>query len=99
MVRPTLRAALTSTLSGSLAVVPLPLTTSNHQQLDQVGIQLQDQIKIDHWIALRGVREDLATSRTDSLSYATGVTTVATKSDEAATRRGAVTTTSSVLRG
>jgi iron complex outermembrane receptor protein len=76
---------------------PLPLTTSNHQQLDQVGIHLQDRIKIDHWIALRGVREDLATARTDSLSYATGVTTVATKSDEAATRRGAVTTTS-VLR-
>jgi iron complex outermembrane receptor protein len=91
--------------NGSLAVVPainafnpvygtpfgpVPLTTNNHQQLDQLGIYLQDQLKIDHWVALLGVREDLATSRTDSLSYATGITTTSPKSDEAASKRAAL---------
>jgi iron complex outermembrane receptor protein len=94
-----------STVNGSLAVVPpinafnpvygipfgpVPVTTNNRQQIEQVGGYLQDQIKIDRFIALLGVREDLATSRTESLTYATGITTVAPKSDTATTKRGAL---------
>jgi iron complex outermembrane receptor protein len=92
-------------VNGSLAVVspinafnpvygipfgPVPLTTNNRQQIEQVGGYLQDQIKVDRFVALLGVREDLATSRTESLAYATGITTVAPKSDTATTKRGAL---------
>lgn len=93
------------TVNGSLAVVPainafnpvygipfgpVPTTTNNRQSIEQLGFYLQDQIKFDRWVALLGVREDLATSRTESLTYATGITTVAPKSDTAATKRGAL---------
>ncbi|WP_404532730.1 TonB-dependent siderophore receptor [Bradyrhizobium japonicum] len=99
------RNGVDKTLNGTVAVVPpinafnpvygtpfgpVPFTTRNRQQIDQVGEYIQDQIKYDHWVALLGIRHDLAQSRTDSLSFATNVTTIAPKSDTAVTKRGAL---------
>jgi iron complex outermembrane recepter protein len=69
---------------------PVPLTTLNHQTIEQAGVYLQDQIKFDRWVALLGTREDMASSRTDSLSFATGVTTISPKYDIANTKRAAL---------
>ncbi|MCP3405131.1 TonB-dependent siderophore receptor [Bradyrhizobium sp. CCGB01] len=69
---------------------PVPFTTRNRQQIDQVGEYIQDQIKYDRWVALLGIRHDLAQSRTDSTSLASNITTVAPKSDTAVTKRGAL---------
>ncbi|WP_024583133.1 MULTISPECIES: TonB-dependent siderophore receptor [Bradyrhizobium] len=92
-------------LNGSLAVVPsinalnpvygvpigpVPSTTNVRQTIDQLGGYLQDQIKFDRFVALLGVREDLATSRTETLTYATNLTAIAPKSDTATTKRGAL---------
>jgi iron complex outermembrane receptor protein len=71
-------------------VGPISLTTNNRQNIEQIGAYAQDQIKLDRWVALLGVREDYAASRTESLSYATGVTTVSPKGDTATTKRGAL---------
>jgi iron complex outermembrane receptor protein len=99
------RNAHDSAINGTLAVVPainafnpvygvsigpVPLTTNNQQQIDQVGGYVQDQIKLGNWVALLGTREDLATSRTESLAYATGITTVSPKSDTANSKRAAL---------
>ncbi|MDN3276279.1 TonB-dependent siderophore receptor [Frankia sp. RB7] len=99
------RNGLDKTLNGSLAVVPainaldpvygtsfgpVPFTTNNRQRIEQIGEYLQDQIKLDHWVALLGIRHDLAQSRTESLTLSTGITTIAPKSDTAVTKRGAL---------
>ena len=73
-----------------VTISPVPLTTDNQQQIDQVGGYVQDQIKLGNWVALLGMREDLATSQTDSFSYATGVTTPTSKSDTANSKRAAL---------
>jgi iron complex outermembrane receptor protein len=99
------RNGVDKTLNGTIAVVPsinafnpvygtpfgtVPFTTQNRQRIDQVGEYIQDQIKYDHWVALLGIRHDLAQSRTESLSFATNITTIAPKSDTAVTKRGAL---------
>jgi len=68
----------------------VPFTTRNRQRIDQVGEYIQDQIKYDHWVALLGIRHDLAQSRTDSTALASNVTTTSPKSDTAVTKRGAL---------
>ncbi|MCP3385840.1 TonB-dependent siderophore receptor [Bradyrhizobium sp. CCGUVB4N] len=73
-----------------VSIGPVPYTNNVHQSLDQLGVYAQDQIKYDHWIALLGLRHDLAQSRTDTLTYATGTTAVAPKSDTAVTKRAAL---------
>lgn len=92
-------------LNGSLAVVPsinafnpvygipfgaVPSTSNVRQTVNQVGGYLQDQIKIDRFVALLGVREDLATSRTETLTLPAGTAALASKSDTATTKRGAL---------
>jgi len=67
-----------------LAGGPISLTTNNRQNIEQIGAYAQDQIKLDRWVALLSVREDYAASRTESQSYASGVTTVSPKGDTAA---------------
>jgi iron complex outermembrane receptor protein len=62
-------------------------TTATGQRLDQYGFYAQDQIKLDNWIALLGIRRDQADSHTDNLL--TGVRT-ADKSDTAVSKRGAL---------
>src|SRR5262249_52819516 len=69
---------------------PVPFTTNNRQRIEQLGEYLQDQIKYDHWVALLGIRNDLAQSRTESFSFATNLTTISPKSDSAVTKRGAL---------
>ncbi|AWM09684.1 TonB-dependent siderophore receptor [Bradyrhizobium symbiodeficiens] len=69
---------------------PVPFTTRNRQRIDQVGEYIQDQIKYDHWVALLGIRHDLAQSCTDSTALASNVTTTSPKSDTAVTKRGAL---------
>ncbi|WP_249157143.1 TonB-dependent siderophore receptor [Bradyrhizobium sp. KB893862 SZCCT0404] len=99
------RNGVDKTLNGALAVAPpinafnpvygtpfgpVPFTTRNRQQIDQVGEYIQDQIKYDHWVALLGIRHDLAQSRTDSTALASNITTTSPKSDTAVTKRGAL---------
>ncbi|WP_245284079.1 TonB-dependent siderophore receptor [Bradyrhizobium sp. Cp5.3] len=69
---------------------PVPSTTNVRQRIEQLGVYAQDQIKFDRWVALLGIRHDLAQSRTETLTYATGVTAIAPKSDTAVTKRGAL---------
>jgi iron complex outermembrane receptor protein len=69
---------------------PVPLTTDIRQAIDQWGFYAQDQIKLDHWEALLGTREDIASSRTETLSFATKATTIAPKYDVANTKRAAL---------
>lgn len=69
---------------------PVPFTTRNRQRIDQVGEYIQDQIRYDRWVALLGIRHDLAQSRTESTSLASNVTTIAPKSDTAVTKRAAL---------
>ncbi|SFV04823.1 iron complex outermembrane recepter protein [Bradyrhizobium arachidis] len=73
-----------------VSIGPVPYTTNVHQSLDQLGVYAQDQIKFDRWVALLGIRHDLAQSRTETLTYASGVTAIAPKSDTAVTKRGAL---------
>lgn len=69
---------------------PVPFTTRNRQRIEQLGEYIQDQIKYDRWVALLGIRHDLAQSRTESTSLASNVTTIAPKSDTAVTKRAAL---------
>jgi iron complex outermembrane recepter protein len=71
---------------------PVPLVTSstNNQTFNQVGLYAQDQIKLDHWIALLGVRWDDADSSTQTQTFATNTTTTSHLSNEATTKRGAL---------
>ena len=69
---------------------PTPImapTTATGQKLQQYGFYAQDQIKLDNWIALLGIRRDQADSQTDNLR--TGLRT-AEKSDTAVSKRGAL---------
>lgn len=69
---------------------PTPIispTTATGQRLDQYGFYAQDQIKLDNWIALLGIRRDQADSHTDNLL--TGLRT-SDKSDSATSKRGAL---------
>jgi iron complex outermembrane receptor protein len=66
--------------------IPVP-TTATGQKLQQYGFYAQDQIKLDNWIALLGIRRDQADSQTDNLL--SGVRT-ADKSDTAVSKRGAL---------
>ena len=63
------------------------MVSNNKQRIDQLGVYAQDQIKLDRWVALLGVRHDQANNETSSLL--TGATT-ATTSDNAVTKRGAL---------
>jgi len=68
----------------------VPLTTDIRQTIDQWGFYTQDQIKLGHWEALLGTREDIASSRTETLTFATKTTAIAPKYDVANTKRGAL---------
>lgn len=69
---------------------PVPNTTNVRQTIEQLGVYAQDQIKFDRWVALLGIRHDRAQSSTDTLTYASGTTSTAPKSDTAVTKRGAL---------
>jgi iron complex outermembrane receptor protein len=76
--------------------LPLPaiaFASNNKQRIDQLGFYAQDQIKFDRWVALLGVRHDQANNETSNL--VTGATT-ATISDHAVTKRGALSTNSTM---
>lgn len=66
--------------------IPVP-TTATGQKLQQYGFYAQDQIRLDNWIALLGIRRDQADSQTDNLL--SGART-ADKSDTAVSKRGAL---------
>ncbi|WP_456685319.1 TonB-dependent siderophore receptor [Bradyrhizobium sp. P5_C11_2] len=68
---------------------PVPYTSNVRQKIEQLGVYAQDQIKFDRWVALLGIRHDLAQSRTETLTYGSG-TAIAPKSDTAVTKRGAL---------
>nr|WP_249780703.1 TonB-dependent siderophore receptor [Bradyrhizobium sp. dw_78] len=72
--------------------IPIPLVTSstNNQSFNQVGLYAQDQIKLDHWVALLGVRWDDADSSSQTQAFATGATTTTHQSNQATTKRGAL---------
>lgn len=70
--------------------VPLTTSSRNFQNFDEIGVYGQDQIKIDHWIALLGIRWDQADSNTQINSVATGATTTTQLSNSAVTKRGAL---------
>jgi iron complex outermembrane receptor protein len=70
--------------------IPLVPTSTSHQGFNQVGVYTQDQIKLDHWIALLGVRWDQSDSNTQSLALATKTTTTSQLSNDAVTKRGAL---------
>ena len=70
--------------------IPMVATGTGGQNFNQVGLYAQDQIKLDHWIALLGVRWDQADSNTQSLALATGNTTTTQLSNDAVTKRGAL---------
>jgi iron complex outermembrane recepter protein len=65
-------------------------TAFNVQQLDQVGVYAQDQVKLDRWVVLLGIRRDQADSHTDSTPLTTTARTTTDKSDSAITKRGAL---------
>jgi iron complex outermembrane recepter protein len=69
---------------------PVPLTTDIRQTIDQWGFYAQDQIKLDRWVALLGTREDIASSRTETLTFATKATAISPKYDVANTKRAAL---------
>jgi len=68
----------------------VPLTSINAQRLDQYGFYAQDQIKLDNWIALLGIRRDQADSHTDSNNLVSNTRAIADKSDTAVSKRGAL---------
>jgi iron complex outermembrane receptor protein len=70
--------------------IPLVATSASNQGFNQVGAYAQDQIKLDHWIALLGVRWDQADSNTQTLALSTNSTTTSQLSNDAVTRRGAL---------
>ncbi|KPF98949.1 TonB-dependent receptor [Rhodopseudomonas sp. AAP120] len=61
--------------------------SANGQNVQQLGVYAQDQIKFDNWVALLGIRRDQADSQTKNLF--TGIQT-SDKSDAAITKRGAL---------
>ena len=68
---------------------PVPPTTDIRQTIDQWGFYAQDQIKLDHWEALLGTREDIASSRTETLTFPK-TTTIDSKYDVANSKRAAL---------
>jgi len=70
--------------------IPMVTTSTSSQSFDQVGLYAQDQIKLDHWIALLGIRWDQADSSTHGLSFTTGTRTNTQLSNGAVTKRGAL---------
>lgn len=69
---------------------PVPVTTNNKQKIEQVGGYIQDQLKLGRFVAVLGIRDDVATSHTDSLTLSKGVTVTTDKSDSAVSKRGAL---------
>jgi len=67
--------------------ITLATTAIRKQDFDLLGLYAQDQIKLDHWVALLGVRWDQAESNTQNLINAT---TTAHLSDDATTKRAAL---------
>jgi iron complex outermembrane receptor protein len=67
----------------------VPPTTDIRQTIDQWGFYAQDQIKLDHWEALLGTREDIASSRTETLTFPK-TTTIDAKYDVANSKRAAL---------
>lgn len=70
--------------------IPMVATGTGNQNFNQVGLYAQDEIKLDHWVALLGVRWDQADLNTQSLALATGATTTSQLSNDATTKRGAL---------
>ncbi|MDB5604503.1 MAG: TonB-dependent siderophore receptor [Bradyrhizobium sp.] len=70
--------------------IPMVSTGTSRQNFDQFGVYAQDQIKLDRWVALLGVRWDEADSSTQSLALATGTTTTTRLSNDATTKRAAL---------
>ncbi len=71
----------------NVSPVTSTVTSGNKQSLQQVGAYFQDEIKLDRWVALLGIRLDQADSQVDNLL--TGLRT-SDKSDSATTKRGAL---------
>jgi iron complex outermembrane recepter protein len=70
--------------------IPLVTTSAGNQNFNQVGLYAQDQIKLDHWVALLGIRWDQADSNTQTRALATGTQTTTQLSNDAVTKRGAL---------
>ncbi len=73
-------------------IVPPALTFSTDQTRKQLGVYAQDQIKLDNWTFLLGIRHDQSNQSTQSRNINTGaVSAVAKPSDSAVTwRAGAI---------
>lgn len=70
--------------------IPMVATSTGSQSFDQVGLYTQDQIKLDHWLVLLGLRWDRADSNTLSTVLSNGATTTTQLSNDAVTKRGAL---------
>ncbi|WP_407155288.1 TonB-dependent siderophore receptor [Bradyrhizobium sp. STM 3557] len=71
--------------------ISIPFTSTNRQNFDQVGLYAQDEIKLDHWVALLDLRWDRATQNSLTQSLSTGATTASSQtSNDALTKRGAL---------
>src|SRR5262249_23115373 len=70
--------------------IPLVTTSTSNQRFNQVGLYAQDQIKLDHWVALLGVRWDQADSNTQTRAVTTGTTPTSQMSKDAVTKRAAL---------
>lgn len=70
--------------------IPMVATSTRHQDFNQLGLYAQDQIKVDRWVALLGVRWDRAETTTDNLALATNTLTSTPQRDEATTKRAAL---------
>jgi iron complex outermembrane recepter protein len=70
--------------------IPMVATGTSSQTFNQVGLYTQDQIKLDHWVAVLGIRWDRAESSTQSVALATATTTNTQLSNDAVTKRAAL---------
>lgn len=75
--------------SYGITVPALDFDGSSRQTFDQVGVYLQDQIKLGRWVALLGIRQDHSETRTTSTSDNVSFDSTS-NSDDATTKRGAL---------
>lgn len=68
-----------------LPVTPVRLSTRTDSDAQQLGLYLQDQLRLDRWVFLAGLREDRAESSTYNTSLVTGVRSATTEQSDRAT--------------
>lgn len=70
--------------------IPMPVNSKRDQDFNQLGLYAQDQIKVDRWVALLGVRWDRAETTTNNVTLPADTLTTIQQRDEATTKRAAL---------